>query len=96
MIFEMVNSMEIHIICCVALVKLVICLLARVTYLSDFEILNRPAYIAVRCSTENLGASGSAYCAENSGVLALWFCPDGTVIDKPFMPLPSAKDCFSI
>jgi hypothetical protein len=75
MIFEMVNSLEMYIICCAVLVKIIICrLLARMTYLSDFEILDRPASIAASiCNAENLDASVSAYCTENPGVWALWF-----------------------
>jgi hypothetical protein len=95
MIFEMVNSMEIHIICCVALVKLVICLLARVTYLSDFKILNRLASVATSASNAgNSVVSISAYCAENPGVLRLWPDPDGTVVSKFVRPPPLIKALF--
>jgi hypothetical protein len=89
MIFEMMSSVEIHIMCCISLVGMIMCrILARMTYLSDFEILNRPASI---CSTENSDASASAYCAKNPGAWALWFGPDGAVISKFVRPPPFAK-----
>jgi hypothetical protein len=57
MIFEMMSSFEMHIICCIIFVEIVIRrLLARMTYPLDSDV------------------SASAYCAENSGVLALSSC----------------------
>jgi hypothetical protein len=61
------------------------------TYLLNFEKLSRPAYIAVRCNAKNSDASASAYCAENPGVLALWFGPDEAVVSKFVRPPPFAK-----
>jgi hypothetical protein len=79
------NNLEIHIIYCTALVEMI---MYRLRLWTTFGILNRPASI---CGIENSSAHASAYCAENSGVLALWFDPDGAVVSKFIRPPPSAK-----
>jgi hypothetical protein len=112
MIFEMVSSLEMYVICCMTLVGMLIFRLRLTIRFASiakarwhgcmFDQLHQhdhskrtfPTDRVVRvsiCSTENSDASASAYCAENPGVLALWFDPDEAVVSKFVRPPPFAK-----
>jgi hypothetical protein len=86
MIFEMANSLEIHIIYCMAFVEMTILRLRlKATYLSASKSMDESEPTMVPSCRPVIGftsTEASIGRAENSGVLALFSCLDKLIADR--------------